>query len=222
MYHRSLFKAAILTLLLICVILNRTTVEAQSEFPRISFLDPYWVHHTYFEDYDHYWPQIDSCGFTHIVTDGDAVSLNNSAGFYLLNAILGDAWRYARGVEWEYPVGGVGWRESYFDPDDMETGDNIQDGFEGPWVFRMRCDYDSLGVVFDSSFAGWHQPMKGYYHFVFTMKMVGDTSVADPVAKVSIWEEVAKSEDFQSEHGWLLWEEPYGVSLPPLSRQNSI
>jgi tetratricopeptide (TPR) repeat protein len=229
MSGRTTIKAIIQAIILSGVIISCAVSIAQSEFPRISFVDPYWVSlnsnipgsgNTTFDDYDYYWPQMDSCGFTHVVTDGDGTSFDTTkSNLYLLNSQTDGMWRYAKGVENDYPVGGV---DSYFDQEAMETGENIEDGID-QWVFWMSCDSHSVGIVFNDYFDGWHQFMPRDYWFTFTMKMDGDTSVEDPVAEVHIWEELEQSKGYIGHINGLLWEDLWDISgIPKADRIDTI
>jgi tetratricopeptide (TPR) repeat protein len=211
---RSLIsKSVILFTMLSGVIFSFTYGNAQSEFPRISFIDPYWVHlnsalgneNTNFADSSYYWPQMERCGFTHSVTEGDDSSLTIPDTLCLLNSNLGHhkVWQYANGVSNEYPVGGILAGESYFALG--EAAEDVED--EGRDVFRMLSGTDSSGVVLDGTFGVGNQLWGRNYWFIFTMKMVGDTSVSDSVARVHIWETGTQSGYYEGEHGGLMWRE---------------
>lgn len=238
MLRRSLTKVAILFTIFVGVFFSFTISNAEQEFPRIAFLDAYFVHYgwggdsTNFGDYDYYWPQMDSCGFTHIVTRGDSTFLAEFGALgldplFLHNDFLLNAYPanynnrcYATGIANEYPVGGPYPTVSYFQLG--ETGEDIQDGVGGPLVFRMLSGTDSAGVVLSSSFAAGDQPWGGNmwlrdYWFIFTMKMVGDTSVSDSVARIYIWEEPAESAVYEGEHKWFWWNELWGGSAKDTS-----
>jgi hypothetical protein len=223
---RNLLVIALCLLTIFCgVLFSATITSAQYEFPRISFIDPYWVHvngvlgghNTDFADSGYYWPQMKRCGFNYTVTDGDDISLNNPDSLLLFNSNLGKITSepkvrlHATGVENEYKIGGEFPGVSYFNPDDMETGANVED--EGRDVFQMLFGTDSSGVVLNGTFSAGDQPYSGYgrtYRFIFTIKMDGDTTVVDTVARIHIWETDSKSEDHEGEHEYLMSRDLWG------------
>lgn len=80
--NRRIVTMVIATTIIVSLLIAVDTSTVLAEIPRISFLDPHSECDT-LEQFNNYWQQMDSCGFTHNVGYGDEFSFNNSANIFM-------------------------------------------------------------------------------------------------------------------------------------------
>ena len=88
---------------------------ADSIFPRVAWGDPYWAGYwdtgswsSRWVDSSYYYPQLWRLGITHVVSEGDAISLDtayNAARIPIWNDNTGSVKQYSNSTEAHYQVG---------------------------------------------------------------------------------------------------------------------
>ncbi len=218
------FKSLVLPVILLGLVWASGVLgQTLNGFPKIAFNDPYWFQKALewkgFESpgsvhFEHYWGQLDSCGFNLVKTYGDSVSLLNPPGLKLLNANLSEAaiescsWYGGHTVApWHFADGeGLSPYQACNDPNpawffgpDPENGERYRiPGSDPPhYVYRALVDQHSAGTLIHGSLPRRHQFRYRQYYLTFRLKMVGDTLEHIPVARIKVWcipEDTSKGE----------------------------
>ncbi len=179
------------------------------QFPRISFVDPYWLQAEYnpghstqinYSDSGLYMAQMQRMGITHTVTVGDNTSLPINSPIKVFNENIGPpgtggqttARLYRKGIEKLYQVGGLPLDDRTFGSgfDRLPaTGDEVNDPpSSGSVVYRARVGFDTAGTLLHGVLSWldefFYTDNSDQFHFIFRMKLVGNNTQHIPVGQV--------------------------------------